>query len=101
MAFLRTLPDDVTIYTDEPGAVYLYTGRGSSVVPDRYDSATAQVRAGFEKGVTRMQAEINEGRAVLALFKSGDTSSEVKSILSANLYLAHESAGDRIYTVKP
>ena len=101
MAFLRTLPDDVTIYTDEPGAVYLYTGRGSSVVPDRYDSATAQVRAGFEKGVTRMQAEINEGRAVLALFKSGDTSSEVKSILSADLYLAHESSGDRIYTAKP
>ena len=101
MAFLRTLPEDVAIYTDEPGAVYLYTGRSTNVVPDRYDSATAQVRAGFEEGVTRMQAEINEGRAVLALFKSGDTSSDVKPILGAGLYLAHESSGDKVYTEEP
>ncbi len=47
MAYLRELPPDVHIYTDEPGAVYLYTGRGNYVLPDRYDSATALPRAGF------------------------------------------------------
>ncbi len=45
--FLRELPPDVMIYTNEPGAVYLYTGRGSYVLPDRFDSATALPRAGF------------------------------------------------------
>ena len=101
MAFLRTLPDDVTIYTNEPGAVYLYTDRGSAVLPDRYDSATAQARTGFEEGVARLQAEINAGRAVMALFRSGDSAPEDAPILSKGLYLAHTSSGDVIYTVKP
>ena len=101
MAFLPTLPEDVAIYTDEPAAVYLYTGRGSYVLPDHYDSATAQARAGFEEGVTRLQTEINEGKAVLALFQSGNTSSADRKILGAGLYLAHESSGDKIYTAKP
>jgi len=101
MAFLRTLPEGVAIYTNEPAAVYLYTGRGSYVLPDRYDGATAQVRAGFEEGVQRMQAQINEGKAVLALFQSGGTSDKARDTLSAGLYLAHESSGDLIYTANP
>ncbi len=101
MAFLRKLPDDVAIYTNEPAAVYLYTDRGCYVLPDRYDSATAQVRPGFEKGLARMQAEVNDGRAVLALFQTGGTSPEARAILSEGLYLAHESSGDQIYTAKP
>lgn len=101
MAFLRTLPDDVAVYTNEPAAVYLYTGRGGYVLPDRYDSATAQARTGFEQGVARMQADINAGKAVLALFQSGGTSSDVRKTLTAGLYLAHESSGDQIYTSKP
>jgi len=101
MAFLRDLPEGMIIYTNEPGAVYLYTGRGSYVLPDRYDSATAQPRAGFTGGVTRMQSEINEGRAVLALFAGGDNAPEDAPILSEGLYLAHRSSGDSIYTANP
>lgn len=101
MAFLRELPDDVMIYTNEPGAVYLYTGRGAYVLPDRFDSATAQERANFEQGVTSMQANINSGKAVLALFDDGDNVSEDVPALTAGLYLAHKSAGDSIYTAKP
>jgi 4-amino-4-deoxy-L-arabinose transferase-like glycosyltransferase len=101
MAYLRELPADVMIYTNEPGAVYLYTGRGSYVLPDRFDSATAQLRVGFEEGVTKMQAQIKAGEAVLALFNSGDNLPEDAPILSAGLHLAHKSAGDEIYTANP
>ena len=101
MAFLRTLPEDVAIYTNEPGAVYLYTGRGSYVLPDRFDSATAQVRPGFEQGVDFLHEQVNEGRAVLALFKSGNTSAEDNQVLSDGLYLAQEASGDKVYTAKP
>lgn len=101
MAYLRELPDDVMIYTNEPGAVYLYTGRGSYVLPDRFDSATAQMRAGFEEGVTKMQAEINAGKAVLALFDGGDNVPEDAPVLTEGLHLAHKSAGDEIYTANP
>ena len=101
MAFLRAQPPDVIIYTNEPGAVYLYTGRGSYVLPDRVDTATAQPRPGFDEGVKRMQEEILAGRAVLALFDSGDNAPEDVPILSEGLYLAHKSAGDAIYTASP
>lgn len=101
MAFLRELPDEVMIYTNEPGAVYLYTGRGTYVLPDRFDSATAEVRTNFEDGVTSMQANINSGKAVLAIFDNGDNISGDVPALTTGLYLAHKSAGDFIYTAKP
>ena len=69
---LRELPKDVMIYTNEPATVYLCTGRGNYVLPDQFDSATAQVRPGFEEGIERMQRDINNGNAVLALFDGGE-----------------------------
>ena len=101
MAFLRELPDDVMIYTNEPGAVYLYTGRGSYVLPDRFDSATALVRTNFEEGLVSMQTNINSGQAVLALFDHGDNVSQDVPALTTGLYLAHKSEGDSIYTAEP
>ena len=102
MAHLRKLPDDVMIYTNEPAAVYLYTTRGTRVLPDRFDSATAQPRAGFEEGVADMQNDINDGRAVLALFDRGDNVAKNNlDILINGLYLAYKSQGDSIYTANP
>jgi hypothetical protein len=89
------------IYTNEPGAVYLYTGRGCYVLPDRFDSATAIARTNFEKGVAVMQADIHHAKAVLALFDNGENVSKDVPALTAGLYLAHKSAGDEIYTAEP
>jgi hypothetical protein len=101
MAFLRELPDDVAIFTNEPGAVYLYTGRGALVLPSGYDSARAETIDGFEEGVTRMQNEINAGTAVLVIFDHGENISNDVVALSEGLYLAHKSTGDSIYTQEP
>jgi hypothetical protein len=101
MDYLSALPDDVMIYTNEPGAVYLYTGRGCYVLPDRFDSATAIAHTNFEKGVAVMQADIHQGKAVLALFDEGENVSKDVPALTAGLYLAHKSAGDEIYTAEP
>jgi 4-amino-4-deoxy-L-arabinose transferase-like glycosyltransferase len=101
MQVLRELPAEVMIYTNEPGAVYLYTGRGGYVLPDRFDSATALVRTDFEAGLASMKANINDGRAVLALFDHGDNVASDVQALTAGLYLAHKSAGDSIYTAEP
>ncbi|MBN2116897.1 MAG: phospholipid carrier-dependent glycosyltransferase [Anaerolineales bacterium] len=101
MAFLRELPADIMIFTNEPAAVYLYTGRGCYVLPDRFDSATAQERADFEKGLAVMRTRINNGEAVLALFDDGDNVAGDVPALTEGLYLAHKSAGDSIYTAKP
>jgi hypothetical protein len=101
MAFLRTLPRSVQVYTNEPGAVYLYTGRGAYVLPDRFDPVTAETRNGFDQGIAQMQIEIKAGRAALALFGGDVTSSEDAAALSHGLYLAHKSAGDEVYTASP
>lgn len=101
MEFLRELPDDVMIYTNEPGAVYLYTGRGTYVLPDRFDAVTGQARTNFERGVEIMQTDIHEGKAVLALFDGGENVSSDVPALTHGLYLAHKSAGDEIYTAQP
>jgi hypothetical protein len=101
LAFLRDLPEGTAIYTNEPGAVYLYTGRGAYVLPSRYDSATAQQRTGFEEGVARMQTEVLAGRAVIALFDTGGTSDKDARVFSNGLYLAHDSSDDQIYTANP
>ena len=72
MEYLRLLPADIAIYTDEPGAVYLYTDRPAYVLPDRVDPVTAAQRPGFDTGRGELQLEVKSGRAVLALFSGGD-----------------------------
>ena len=101
MDFLSALPEDVMIYTNEPGAVYLYIGRGCYVLPDRFDSSTAIARTNFEKGVALMQEDIHQGKAVLALFDGGENVSSDVPALTAGLYLAHKSTGDEVYTAEP
>jgi len=98
MAYLRDLPADVKIYTNEPGAVYLYAERGAVVLPDRYDSATALERAGFDEGVAVMQNEINAGKAVLAIFDHGDNIANDVPTLTQGLHLTYKAQGDFIYT---
>jgi 4-amino-4-deoxy-L-arabinose transferase-like glycosyltransferase len=101
MTYLRGLPADVRIYTNEPGAVYLYTGRGTYVLPDRVDPVTAEARPGFNEGLLELQADVNSGHAVLALFSGGDSSALNSEELSHGLYLAHKSAGAEIYAAGP
>jgi hypothetical protein len=48
-----------------------------------------------------MQADVNQGKAVLALFDHGDNVSKDVPALTAGLYLAHKSSGDSIYTAHP
>ena len=49
-----------------------------------------------------MQSDINDGRAVLALFDRGDNIAKNNvEILINGLYLAYKSQGDSIYTAKP
>ena len=100
MEYLRGLPDNMKIYTNEPAAVYLYTGRGAYVLPSRYDSATAQERPDFEKSVTNMQSDVKNDTAVLALFDENNVSSEFET-MTKDLIVAHKSSNDEIYRAKP
>ena len=101
MAYLRLLPDDVAIYTNEPGAVYLYTDRPAYVLPDRVDPVTAAQRPGFDTGRRELQLEVQSGRAVLALFSGGDLPAPDGATLSDGLSLVHKSSGAEMYGAQP
>ncbi len=101
IAFLRQLPPTVMVYTNEPGAVYLYTGRGAYVLPDRYDPVTAEPRPRFDEGIIELQSQVKAGKAVLALFSGDQPSPADAALMSSGLYLAEKAAGDQIYTAGP
>jgi len=101
MAYLRNLPDNVSIYTNEPAAVYLYVGRGAKVLPSPYDTATTLERTDYEQGLVNMQNDILEGRAVLALFDGGNNLIIDGERLTENMHLAFKGQGDSIYTAEP
>jgi hypothetical protein len=103
MKFLNELPEGTRIYTNEAAAVYLYTNRGAYVLPDLVDPVTGQERGGFEEGVSKLQADVLSGEAVLMLFdvnKDAQTQA-VYQILSEGLYLAFDKQNDTIYTAYP
>ncbi|HCR71190.1 MAG TPA: hypothetical protein DIW23_07095 [Anaerolineae bacterium] len=103
MKFLNELPEGTRIYTNEAAAVYLYTNRGAYVLPDLVDPVTGQERGGFEEGVSKLQADVLSGEAVLMLFdvnKDAQTQT-VYQILSEGLYLAFDKQNDTIYTAYP
>jgi 4-amino-4-deoxy-L-arabinose transferase-like glycosyltransferase len=104
MAFLRKLPQGTIIYTNQPGPVYLYTGRPSYVMPDLVDPVTGLPRGRYAEGVQALHKDVLSGKAVLMLFKFGSEDQDVQSVymqLADGLYLAHDTHGDKIYTAFP
>jgi hypothetical protein len=68
---LEQLPPDVLILTNEPGVVYLYTGRPANVLPKQ------------EPGISDIKQPILDGEAVIVLFR-------VNKADSATLSYFHE-----------
>ena len=98
MAYLRTLPRTTMIYTNETGAVYLYTERPTYSLPNCFDPVTAQVRSGYEQGVALMHQQILQGKAVLALFAGGEQSSGPDAaVLVQGLYPVSKSGTGVVY----
>jgi len=98
MAYLRTIPRAVIIYTNETGAVYLYTGRPTYSLPNGFDPVTAQPRPGYEQGVALIHQQILDKQAVLAIFAGGEQSSSPNAaFLIQGLYPASKSGSGIVY----
>lgn len=100
MDYLRTLPADIAIYTNEPGAVYLYTGRASRVLPERVDPVTGLAWDNFNEGVEIVRNDVRSGYAVLVLFDVGAQDPDLAQ-LTEGLYPIMKSGGDVIYYAPP
>ncbi len=101
MAYLRGLPARTPIYTNEPGAVYLYTGRGCRVLPERVDPVTGLAWDNFDKGVAIVRADVLAGNAALALFDMQTNDESDLALLTDGLIPVIKSGGDAIYYAPP
>ena len=104
MKFLQPLPEDVRIYSNETAAIYLYTDHPGYVLPDLIDPVTGLPRGLFDESVSKLQADVLSGEAVLALFDVDSQDEDVQSVyqtLADGLYLAFNEQGDKIYTAFP
>jgi 4-amino-4-deoxy-L-arabinose transferase-like glycosyltransferase len=61
ITYLDDLPQNVLILSNEPGVVYLYTGRPSGVLPKT------------ESGITDLKPAVLDGEVVIALFRVNST----------------------------
>jgi 4-amino-4-deoxy-L-arabinose transferase-like glycosyltransferase len=101
MDYLRTLPADIAIYTNEPGAVYLYTGRGCRVLPERVDPVTGIAWDNFDAGVEIVRDDVLSGYAVLVLFDVTAEDASDYALLTDGLVSIMKSGGDVIYYAPP
>ncbi len=77
-ARLKQLPPETLILTNEPGAVYLYTGRPAGVLPRE------------EPGISEIKPYVLEGKIVLVLFRVNKAESTILDYyyeLGRGLYL--------------
>ena len=82
METIRELPEDIAIYTNQPPAVYFWTGRASYIVWD----------------VDLVYAEIEAGNAVLAYFPSGNPNTTKLDKLAKDLTPIQKSGLGNLYS---
>jgi hypothetical protein len=65
IAALEKIPPDVLILSNEPGVIYLYTGRPSGVLPKK------------EPGISEIKGPVLDGQMVIVLFRVNKASPEM------------------------
>jgi hypothetical protein len=68
MHWVRQLPGEVSIYSNELDAVYLQTGRQAFQVPIRWDPVREAPRDDYPEQLAAMRRRVQEEGAVLVLF---------------------------------
>ena len=101
MDYLRDLPAGTIIYTNEPGAVYLYTGHPCRVLPTRFDPVTGMEVSGFERGAEIVRNDVQSGYAYLVLFDGSAEDQADAALLTEGLQVILKSGGGVIYYAPP
>ena len=104
MAAIRELRGDVMIYTNQPTAVYLWTDRPCLVLPTPVDPVTEQPYLIYEQGLQVVRQDVQQGKAILAIFDWSDVKDPTVVDLEAlteGLYLAGKYGNDFIFAREP
>lgn len=69
---IKDLPEEITVFTNSPPAVYLAADRATQVFPTALDPVSNTLRSDYPEKLSSMFGQINNGDAVLALFNTND-----------------------------
>lgn len=70
LAFIRSLPDEAVLYTNEPTLVYIRTDRPVHVFPTPVDTALALARPGYADELARVNRVVADGDAWMVFLGS-------------------------------
>jgi Dolichyl-phosphate-mannose-protein mannosyltransferase len=68
IAYLRTLSDGRTIYSNGIDAIYFLTGRDALRIPAKFDPITGKHNADFERNISALRIELLQNRSVVVHF---------------------------------
>jgi hypothetical protein len=72
IAWIKTLPPSVELYSNGPDAIYFLTGRSTASIPWRIDKVTGSVTRSSSSRLDQMAARLRGGNAYLVLFTAID-----------------------------
>lgn len=70
IARIRSLPPDLTIYSNGPDAIYYLTGRRAILIPEKIVFVTGQPNPNYEAELEKMKTDLKERRGVLVYFNT-------------------------------
>ena len=68
MRFIRELPEEKIVYTNQIEAVSLWAGRGAYALLDPVDPSSEQVREGYRDTFNEIRRQVRDGEAVMVFF---------------------------------
>ncbi|MEK6256145.1 MAG: glycosyltransferase family 39 protein [Chloroflexota bacterium] len=96
---IHSLPSELNIFTNEPFAVYILTGRITSSIPEKYNPVKREANSTFEAQMELMMGVFRSGNGALILFDSynrpGVYASEAQ--ITRSLILWRDTADGSVY----
>ena len=80
IAAVRRLPASLLLYTNNPEAVYFFTGRGAYGLPQPFDSVTGRPMAGFTGRLEAVGATLTSSGGAVIVFQSPGSEEEIRTL---------------------
>jgi 4-amino-4-deoxy-L-arabinose transferase-like glycosyltransferase len=99
---LKIQQAQIPIYTNEPGAIYLFLGRNPNYLPIKQNIHTSRENPNYQKDLDKIMKEIKEKDGLLVLFDRGwgVFPKEEEIIKNYKLFLLKDTSDGAIYKIK-
>jgi len=97
LAWVKSLPDEVIVYSNAPEAIYVHTNRPAYKMPRKFRSINQDPNASYLSELTKMKGDLEDGEGIVVYFDllwRTPSMDEEQVLKDLDLrILAHESDG--------